>query len=180
VFGELQPRTQAIKRLLESSDVEVEANANDASNIVHVDAIADAIQYCTDKKICHKTYTLVNSPQWTWGDMFEYYRKSHSIQFVGLAQPRQGRSLAAWAWKITKSVGRAIQFIRLYLPVEWDELIREKHARYRAEQEIAEMDARLETGRIKRVSGAMYFYRKAPGNTILGLPDTKNSLQKRR
>lgn len=85
VFGKKQGKTRAIFNILENkTEVMLMANAEDPSNIVHTVTIADSILLCNSDQIKPGTYSVVNSPQWSWHEVFEYYRQAEQrVVFLG-------------------------------------------------------------------------------------------------
>ena len=81
VFGENQPRTRYFRDSLSKDKVIVNVSPEKISNIVHTVTVKDAIMKCLDKKSIPGIYSLVNNPQWTWKDVFEYYNKKTQIEF---------------------------------------------------------------------------------------------------
>jgi hypothetical protein len=66
--------------------VDVESDANSASNTVHTVTIADSVLACLHLSVPEGTYTVVNEPQWTWQQVFEHYRNTDTdvdLRFVG-------------------------------------------------------------------------------------------------
>ena len=83
VFGEGQPNTIEIRKLLsQNKKLTIAVNPNSSSNIVHIMTLKDAIFKCLDKKIKSGTYSLVNYPQWTWKEIFDFYNKNCDLKFL--------------------------------------------------------------------------------------------------
>lgn len=74
VFGRNQERKQMIKSKLENNDIlRVACDPEQASNVVHTATLTKALLQCSVGQYPSGTYSLVNSPQWSWGKVFEYY-----------------------------------------------------------------------------------------------------------
>jgi len=78
VFGDNQPRTKEFKKIFSKKRILVQVSPNKKSNVVHIVAIKDAILRCLDPKTKSGVYSVVNNPQWTWQDIFNYYKKSET------------------------------------------------------------------------------------------------------
>mgnify|MGYP000846253724 CR=1 FL=1 len=82
VFGEGQPNTREIRKtLLQNKNLKIDANSNSASNILHIVTLKDAIFKCLEKGIRSDTYSLVNNPQWTWKEIYDYYNVNCILKF---------------------------------------------------------------------------------------------------
>jgi dTDP-4-dehydrorhamnose reductase len=83
VFGEGQPNTIEIrKKLSENKKITVPVNPNTASNILHIITLKEAVFKCLDKNIKSGTYSLVNNPQWTWKEIFNFYNNNCDLKFI--------------------------------------------------------------------------------------------------
>lgn len=82
VFGEHQVFTNQIKeKLSNNKKITVNVSASNKSNIVHC-YTADAISVCTKPEVKPGVYSLVNEPQWTWKEVYDYYNKDTQLEFV--------------------------------------------------------------------------------------------------
>lgn len=82
VFGEGQPNTRAIRKLLsENKSITINANGNSPSNILHIITLKDAIFKSLEKIIKSNTYSLVNYPQWTWKEIYNFYNTNCVLKF---------------------------------------------------------------------------------------------------
>lgn len=79
VFGENQPRTRNFRKTFSHDKVIVNVSPEKKSNIVHIQTIKDAIIKCLENNCDSGIYSLVNSPQWTWKNVIDYYKKPNTI-----------------------------------------------------------------------------------------------------
>lgn len=82
VFGVNQAWTRSILNIINSYEIlNVKVHSNRLSNILHTVTLKNAIVKCLHKEIeAREYYSLVNYPQWTWGEVFRYYAKGHNIR----------------------------------------------------------------------------------------------------
>lgn len=126
VFGENQPRTREMKKIFSHKKVSVQVNPEKKSNIVHTTTIKDAILRCLDTKIKPGIYSVVNNPQWTWKDVFEYYKnKETEITYKPF---RPTTTNPSFFWKILKSNKKYLIPSRYYIPSRFDKYIQRKLA----------------------------------------------------
>jgi len=77
VFGELQPRTVALRALLSTSQsLRLLVAADRPSNVLHTVTINDAVKICVGTELSPGVYCVVNNPQWTWHEVFDYYNSN--------------------------------------------------------------------------------------------------------
>lgn len=82
VFGDGQPNAIALKKLLsERKNYSIQVHPDIASNILHIVTLKDAIFKCIDEKIKSNTYSLVNNPQWSWKEVFDFYNSNAILSF---------------------------------------------------------------------------------------------------
>jgi nucleoside-diphosphate-sugar epimerase len=71
VCGELQGITREIRQRIAQGPIPV-PDLDRASNTIHVATILDAILQVAAGTVVPGTYDLMNRPQWTWKEVFEY------------------------------------------------------------------------------------------------------------
>lgn len=86
VCGEFQGITREIRDRIAHPPVPV-PDLDRASNTIYVATIADAIVKVASGRVAPGTYDLMNKPQWSWKEVFEYEGRQ-----IGLAP-----SFAAWS-----------------------------------------------------------------------------------
>lgn len=125
VFGDNQSRTRKIKKIFSKKNVLVQVYPKKKSNVVHTVTIKDAILRCAKSDIKPGLYSVVNNPQWTWQDVFEYYKnKETKIEYKPLTTKlKKSHSIL---WKILKSKKKYLIPIRYYLPSRFDKTIQRK------------------------------------------------------
>ena len=103
----------------------VQVSPEKKSNIVHTVTIKDAILRCAKSDIKPGLYSVVNNPQWTWKDVFEYYKnKETKIDYKpSTTKLKKSNSLL---WNILKSKKKYLTPIRYYLPRRFDKTIQQK------------------------------------------------------
>lgn len=93
VFGPNQGIARDVhEELGRNHSVRVRADADAPSNAVHVPTIGAAIRQCVQTPVETGTYTVVNEPQWTWGDVIDYYAPDDGSVSVGFAPTSDGAS----------------------------------------------------------------------------------------
>jgi nucleoside-diphosphate-sugar epimerase len=185
VFGRNQPRTRNIVDLLSArAEIHFQVSADRPSNALHTPTLKEAIMICAVSDLKGGTYSVVNSPQWTWRDVFDHYRRSTEVVFHGDPEKRNlyfiklSRAMdAVFRFMRTQSVRqtlfgsegeRRFSPLRLYLPTCLEQYLRCKYIRARASSEVKELE---------EVSAPIYLgefgYRPIPGPFIPGLSETK-------
>ena len=125
VFGDNQPRTQEFKKIFSKKRILVRVSPDKKSNVVHVVTIKDAIMKCLDLKVKPDVYSVVNNPQWTWQDVFNYYKKSETvIEYKSPQTPTSNPN--SFLWELLKSNKKYLSPIRYYLPSKFDPEIQKK------------------------------------------------------
>ena len=140
------------------------------SNIVHAVTIAHAIVHCCETSVRPGTYTLVNSPQWTWEEVLRHYNTLGTRVLFNpppLQKKRAHRFLRSAIPKAMKHYAR----LRKYLPENVDQHLQYLYRKKKILEEIAA----LEIEAMLRLSG--FTYREAPGPFIQGLLETKQLLK---
>ena len=171
VFGNNQSRTRKIKKIFSNKNVPVQVDPKKKSNVVHTVTIKDAILRCAKSDIKPGLYSVVNNPQWTWEDVFEYYKnKETKIEYKpSTTKLKKSDSIL---WKILKSKKKYLIPIRYYLPSRFDKDIKRKLS-------IKRMMLAIST--LKNEEDAFYSsdfsYEQIPGPFIPDLKNTKELLK---
>ena len=95
------------------------------SNVVHTVTIKDSIICCMKKDVKPQMYSVVNQPQWTWKDVFDYYNDK-KIQIIFDESLAQSKNVTSFLWKILKSNKRFFGPILYYLPSKFDLYVQRK------------------------------------------------------
>jgi len=170
VFGDNQPRTKEIKRIFSKKRVSVRACPERKSNIVHTLTIKDAILRCLDPQIKNGVYSVVNNPQWTWKDVFEYYKnKETMIDYLPVKTAT--RNSSDLLWKILKANKKYLAPLRYYIPSKFDKMIQKKLAVKRMMFAIDSLK------KDDSYYSSEFDYEPIPGPFIPGLHNTINLLK---
>jgi dTDP-4-dehydrorhamnose reductase len=165
VFGGNQPRTKEIKRIFSSKKVSVRVCPERKSNVVHTVTIKNAILRCLDPKIKNDVYSIVNNPQWTWKDVFEYYKNKETIiDYTPIETTTRNHN--DLLWKILKANKRYLIPIRYYIPRKFDKIIQKKLAVKRMMSAIDSLK------KDDRYYSSEFDYEPIPGPFIPGLHNT--------
>ena len=170
VVGDNQSRTREIKKKFSKKNVLVQVSPEKKSNIVHTVTIKDAILRCAKSDIKPGLYSVVNNPQWTWADVFEYYKnKETKIDYKpSTTKLKKSNSLL---WNILKSKKKYLTPIRYYLPRRFDKTIQQKLSIKRMMLAISTL----------KNEDALYLsdfsYESIPGPFIPNLKNTKELLK---
>tara|TARA_A100001037_G_scaffold207564_1_gene185945 strand:- start:24607 stop:25437 length:831 start_codon:yes stop_codon:yes gene_type:complete len=107
VMGNMQKQTRDLQNMLnKGGEIYVDADGDLESNVVHIEHIVRAIQTCKNGKTNPGVYTVVNSPQWSWKEVIEYYAPKESlVQFYG-SSGNNKKSIVDMIWSIAWRVAR--------------------------------------------------------------------------
>jgi nucleoside-diphosphate-sugar epimerase len=177
VFGRNQTRFRNIIDLLtDRAEIHVQVSPDRLSNVLHVPTLKEAIMICAESDLKPGTYSVVNCPQWTWGNVYDYYRGSTDVVFHGDPEKRRGqitRKMSQAVYRFMHAGGeRRFGSLRLYLPNGLEEYLRCKYLAANASLEVKEL---------VEASAPMYLevfgYRPIPGPFIQGLSKTETLLK---
>lgn len=103
VFGPNQDKTDKIVSPVTSGEYGlVSAAEADPSNVVHTVTIVDAIEHCHSVSPPEERYSVVNSPQWSWGRVYDHYlADGESVRFTG----RGGGGGSPWVDGLRAALG---------------------------------------------------------------------------
>lgn len=152
----------------------VAADPDAPSNVVHTVALCDGILTCHEDTVESGTYTLVDTPQWTWADVFSYYATDCEYTFVGRQAGSGDRSLrdrlGQRAWQAAKSHSDLGNVVRQYFPESVDTKIDLKNKLVAVEEELGEYESRF----VHTVR--MFDYEPVPGPHLPGTTETRSLL----
>ena len=170
VFGDNQPRTREFKKMLSKKRILVQVSPNKKSNVVHVVAIKDAILRCLDLKAKSGVYSVVNNPQWTWENVFNYYKKCETIiEYKSLQTSTSNTN--SFFWKLLKTNKKYLSPIRYYLPSKFDAEIQKKLTMKKMMQAISSLKNE------EAFYSSDFSYESIPGPFLRGLNNTKELLK---
>lgn len=149
VCGEFQGITREIRERIAREPIHV-PDPDRASNTVHVATIADAILKVAAGSATPGTYDLMNRPQWSWKEVFEYEGREIGVspRFVKCSEkvgtgPREFFSPNASLWVMMLSgkplVRRAGSRLLGLLPSDWPQRLKAKYSIKAAGVEIAKL-----------------------------------------
>jgi len=185
VFGRNQPRSRNIVDLLsDQAEIHLQVSPDRLSNVLHAPTLKEAIMICALTDLKSGTYSVVNYPQWTWRDLFDYYRGPTEAVFHGDPDKRKGhiiRKIAEAMWRIVDAKkghltlltlgseeARSFAPVRLYAPTALEQYLLSKYLNAIAASEIRELE---------EANAPLYFsefgYRPIPGPFIPGLSKTE-------
>ena len=169
VYGDNQPRTRDLKKILSDSQISFQVKPETESNVVHTVTIKDAILNCIDSKTSPGTYSLVNVPQWTWKNVIDYYKKSQTIVNYKTSKilPQENSTI----WNFLKSNKKYLAPLRYYISPKYDVRINKKLSTKRMLAAIAS----LKTEAPFHMS--LFDYNPIPGPFLKNLKNTKKLLE---
>lgn len=172
VFGDNQPRTKQIKKILTEKKILVQTSPERKSNVVHTVTLKDAIMKCIQPEVKPRVYSVVNYPQWTWKDVFEYYNyKKTQIEFK--PSSLKSRNTNGFFWKILKSNKKFIVPILYFVPSRFELYIQRKFSMKRMLLAISSI-----RGEETVYSSEELSYEPIPAPFLPGLAETRELLKK--
>ena len=170
ILGDNQPRTKEFKKIFSKKRISVRVPPDKKSNVIHVVSIKDAIMRCLDLKVNPNVYSVVNNPQWTWQDVFNYYKKSETvIEYKSLQTSTSNPN--SFFWKLLKSNKKYLSPIRYYLPSKFDTEIQKKFSTKKMMQAISSLKNE------EPFYSSEFSYNPIPGPFLHGLNNTKELLK---
>lgn len=183
VFGRNQPRSRNIVDLLSNrAEIHLKVPPNRLSNALHVPTLKEAILTCAESGLEPGTYSVVNCPQWTWREVFDYYRGTTEVVFHGDPEKRKEHitkkiSQAVYRFvdvhkdrglnDLDSDVQRRFVSLRLYLPTRLEQYFRYRYLAASVSSEVK---------KLMEATAPLYFsefgYRPIPGPFIPGLSKT--------
>ena len=151
VFGENQPRTNYFRKSLSSNKVQVQVSPEKKSNIVHTLTIKDAIMKCLENQYLPGIYSLVNSPQWTWKNVIDYYKKPETIIEYESKITQQNeiessdKNANGLFWNLLKSNKKYIKPFLYYASTKFEPQIKKKLAEKKMLNAISSIKNSLES-----------------------------------
>lgn len=143
VFGDNQPRTHVFKKILSNKKVIIQVSPEKKSNIVHTISIKNAIMKCLDHRSVSGIYSLVNTPQWTWANVIDYYKKPQTIieyrpqNIIKNKTKTITKDNNSFAWNLLKSNKKFIKSFLYYASPKYEPQIQKKLAIKRMSDSIS-------------------------------------------
>ncbi|MFL2521700.1 MAG: NAD-dependent epimerase/dehydratase family protein [Halobacteriales archaeon] len=162
VMGMMQKQTNDLERLLEKGGrIYIDADGNLESNVAHIMTVIGAILMCQNEEIKPGKYTVVNSPQWSWKEVIEYYApEGTKIQFYGSKSGGKKsikNNTMSMVWKIAESQKSRLVPLLTHMSEERNIQVINKHLRGESKEAI---------NNLKRKVGIrldIFSYNPAPG-----------------
>ena len=177
VFGEHQSRASALReRIASEPSLNIQVDGNSASNLVHTVTIKECIKACAVTKPKSGVYSLVNVPQWTWKNVFDYYNDTGTeLVFKGEQQSQRGiaQRFLDSALGYASSIRTHISDIRQFLPEAIDDVV--KH-----NSDVQSVKGEIQTWLTSHpttISMPEFAYRPAPGPFIPKLSNSSSLLE---
>lgn len=192
VFGENQPRTHYFRKILSNDKVLVSISPEKISNIVHIQTINDAIMKCLENNYTPGIYSLVNNPQWTWKNVFDYYKKSKTIiEYESKTTKQQKNQLSQKTgnglfWNLLKSNKKHIKPFLYYASTKFEPQIKKKLAEKKMLDAISSINnskslqldnQKLESLRIRRYQNIKTFLNNIVHNQNFKIPEELSELE---
>ena len=169
VYGNNQPRTRDLKKLLSKSELTVQVKPDTESNVVHTVTIKDAILQCLEPNTSSGIYSLVNVPQWTWGNVIDYYKQPHTL--VKYKSKKRSNQKNSVLWDFLKSNKKYLAPLRYYISPKYDTKINKKLSTKRMLTSITSIKTEIP------FHTSLFDYSPIPGPFLKNLKNTKNLLE---
>tara|TARA_A100001037_G_scaffold298674_1_gene322841 strand:- start:26038 stop:27102 length:1065 start_codon:yes stop_codon:yes gene_type:complete len=162
VMGMMQKQTNELEKLLgKEGRIYIDADGNLESNVAHIMIVIRAIVMCQNEEIKPGKYTVVNSPQWSWKEVIEYYSpEGTEIQFYGSKSGNKKsikNNVVSMVWKMAETQKSRLVPLLTYMSEGRNIQVVNKHLRGESKEAI---------NNLKRKAGVrldMFSYNPAPG-----------------
>ncbi|MGM0591651.1 MAG: NAD-dependent epimerase/dehydratase family protein [Halobacteriota archaeon] len=158
-------------------DLELSVAPDRHSNVVHTVTVCDAVLACARRDPEPGTYTVVNVPQWTWQEVFEFYAASGTrMRFYPPETDEQSiarRVVSAGASLLEPYRGAVFRALD-YVP---DRAYYELRGRYKQRLAAEDLLERIERTRLDLF---VFDYESMPGPFLSDLPETRERLDQER
>lgn len=178
VYGPNQTNTSQLRnkvaRKTIDGELHVNVEAERSSNLVHTVTVADSITTAHTTAIDGDTFTVVNHPQWTWGDVFEHYTPTDTeLVFYTRDDGENGgiaRKFLSTGSEFLEANERSLRSLSVYLPDRVNNRVFHEYVKRKTRSGLANFDenARVKIGQFEQKS--------VPGHRIPGLSKTKQLL----
>jgi len=179
VYGPNQGNTQDLREKLsrhtKQGVVHVDVGADRLSNVVHTVTVADAVTQIYSTETEEKLFTVVNDPQWTWGDIFEHYAPAGTEVIF---HPREDSGfgslfdkVVSWGAAALESNERALRSFSIYFPKRINERIFNEYVNIKSSDNLNTFDNR------GRISLSQFNQGPIPGKRLKGLSSTNELIR---
>ncbi|NWF72390.1 MAG: NAD(P)-dependent oxidoreductase [Nitrospirae bacterium] len=183
VCGELQGITREIRQRIAQGPIPV-PDLERASNTVYVASILDAILKVAAGTVAPGTYDLMNRPQWTWKEVFEYEGRvlgitptftaceestGTTVKDLFSRSARQGL-MAAASNPLARKAGSRLMAL---LPSEWHSRLKARYSTRAAGAEIGKLSLKQEPMEavLRRPVGSSFLDVLTATADLLGQPE---------
>ena len=177
VFGDIQPRTIALKEYISTNNtIKIQVSPKLPSNVVHTLAIKDCIKVCANSNINSGVYSLINTPQWSWQKLFDYYKSADShfiFEDKKLSRQSFSKRIRDSFWRYVEARRPTLRELRQFLPTALDEKLKIKSDIQQIRSEIL----KLENPEVATLYMSEFAYKPMPGKTVPGLSNTQSLLR---
>ncbi len=171
VFGENQPNTIEIRKVLSNNKkLVIQAHSEWKCNVVHIVTLKDAIMKCIQSDVKPGVYSVVNNPQWSWKELYEYYNKNSQIEFK--PSTSASRNINKFIWTILKSNKKLLIPILYRIPKRFEKHLLRKLGMKKMQSEISMLNDK------EIIYSGNFNYRPIPGPFLPELANTRELLQK--
>jgi dTDP-4-dehydrorhamnose reductase len=173
VHGPNQSRTKALKEGLSTdSHVYVVTDPDKPSNVIHTVTLRDAILQCGSANVPSGVYDLTNEPQWTWGDVCEFYSPEDTTLHY---RPPGGsastlKKLLGKGWSMVEDRQRTLRTATVYVPDTINEWLFNKYLQQQRGGDLGALEGR------KSLDRSAFKFDPMPGSNVPGLPPTRRRL----
>ena len=175
VLGPNQTREQLfVDTCKQFSTVRLPTESTAVSNVVHIVTIADCIETCATGGVEAGLYSLVNQPQWSWKQVFDYYNTADAT-LVFEPKPPSNFGWQALLGPMFRYMLRNRQWLgecRQFLPRGLEERMTRRLSVARMRADLTGLEDRD----VKILSRNEFRYGPMPGPFVQGLQDTRELL----
>ena len=162
VMGMMQKQTNELEKLLgKGGRIYIDADGNLESNVTHIMVVIRVIVMCQNKEIKPGKYTVVNSPQWSWKEVIEYYApEGTKIQFYGSKSGNKKSikdNVVSMIWKMAEAQKSRLVPLLTYMSEGRNIQVVNKHLRGESKEAINNLKHKVGIGL------DMFSYNPAPG-----------------
>jgi len=174
VFGVNQGKTEAIVEPIAADEYDgVAVDPDRPSNVVHTVTIRDATYAAHDGAPTPQRYTVVNRPQWTWRDVYEYHLPD-STRVTFHPSESDSSSLPMTAFRACMRVARPYSSVLRTLLLYAPQFITIRISQYSRRSTVGDSIADLERDELFHTHE--FDYDPAPGPELDGVRETRTAM----
>jgi hypothetical protein len=162
------------KLMQRNQSLKVRVAADQVSNVVHTVTIVDCLELVAKREIAPGIYTLVNVPQWSWGEVFSFYNHSNAQLHFEAHAKLNGNLFKRGLQRVVGSANtyrKHLREARQFLPALLDRKLQRTLMAHRLRGEIAALEDE------SAFSMNEFAYRAVPGRQLEGLRETSELLR---